>query len=369
MAENTLGNEIEQLEEEQFYQIDYENQPPEDIIAYNELRSCADLYRMYQKGILTIQPDFQRNFVWKGATQTRFIDSLIKQLPIPSMCFSLDYKTQRWQVIDGLQRMSTIIRFLSNEPEWTLSSLPDGDPRINGRQVKEFMDEQSDLHIFFTRVENLTIPVTVLRCDYAKESHTMYLFTIFQRLNTGGIQLNNQEIRNCIYHGDFNTFLKELDNHPQWKRINRIRDNKSYRFIHVEMILRFFTWYDWHDRYHGRLTEFLNEYMAKHLKVSETEFQQKRELFEKTVQIIDDILEDNHPQLGHSFLEAMMFGVAKNLTTLSKMNKQQLISWYHKLKTDNALSSQTLSSGIASKEKVTARLKAASAIFAGKEHA
>jgi uncharacterized protein with ParB-like and HNH nuclease domain len=55
---------------------------------------------MHQQGILEIQPDFQRDIVWQGPDQTRFIDSLIKSLPIPSMCFALDHKAQRWIVID-----------------------------------------------------------------------------------------------------------------------------------------------------------------------------------------------------------------------------------------------------------------------------
>ena len=98
--------------------------PPPDIVAYNELRSCADLVRMHSSGKLELQPDFQRDVVWKQDDQSRFIDSLVKQLPIPSMCFSLDYKTQRWKVIDGLQRMSSIVKFLS-KIEWRLSNLND----------------------------------------------------------------------------------------------------------------------------------------------------------------------------------------------------------------------------------------------------
>ena len=92
-----LELELEKEEENLFYEDESDQQPPSDIIAYNELRSCADLYRMYDKGILNITPDFQRNSVWSPPAQTRFIDSLIKQLPIPSMCFSLDFKTQKWQ--------------------------------------------------------------------------------------------------------------------------------------------------------------------------------------------------------------------------------------------------------------------------------
>ncbi len=65
--------------------------PPADIIACNELRSCADLYRMYRENILAIRPHFQCEVVWRNPAQTRFIDSRVKQLPIPRMCFALDY--------------------------------------------------------------------------------------------------------------------------------------------------------------------------------------------------------------------------------------------------------------------------------------
>jgi Protein of unknown function DUF262 len=106
-----MTERLEKIEENTFYEDDSPELLPPDIIAYNELRSCADLFRMNIQGILVIQPEFQREIVWKPPAQTRFIDSLIKQLPIQSMCFSMDYKTFKWQVIDGLQRMATIINF------------------------------------------------------------------------------------------------------------------------------------------------------------------------------------------------------------------------------------------------------------------
>jgi hypothetical protein len=64
--------------------------PPSDVVAFTEQRSCADIYRMYEKGQLDIRPDFQRGEVWTNRAQTLFIDSLLKQLPIPSMCICLD---------------------------------------------------------------------------------------------------------------------------------------------------------------------------------------------------------------------------------------------------------------------------------------
>ena len=89
--------------------------PPKDIVAFNELRSCADLYRLKTKKQLDLNPDFQRGIVWSNKSQTLFVDSLIKQLPIPSLCVSLDINTQKRLVIDGLQRISTIVKFLNED--------------------------------------------------------------------------------------------------------------------------------------------------------------------------------------------------------------------------------------------------------------
>ena len=228
MAANIKALEVQTFQEDDSFEL-----PPPDIIAYNELRSCADLFRMYTQGILEIKPEYQREVVWKDTEQTRFIDSLVKQLPIPSMCFSLDYKTQKWQVIDGLQRMWSMIRFLSST-DWTLSKLEDIDPKISGQPISRFFDRNSDLHSYFTRVENLTLPITILRCDYSKMSHTNYIFTIFHRLNSGGARLNNQEIRNCIYGGSLNNLLKELNENQNWMKINKMKQPSGYRFIQEE---------------------------------------------------------------------------------------------------------------------------------------
>lgn len=233
-----MSDTLDELEEKTFLEDDAPDVPPTDIIAYNELRSCADIFRMHQQGILNIQPEFQRDIVWKGPDQTRFLDSLVKQLPIPSMCFAMDHQKQEWMVIDGLQRISTIVKFLKGE-DWRLSTLEDIDPHLSGVHVSRIKDDNSPLHHFFTRVENLSIPVTVLRCDFSKKTHMEYLFTIFHRLNTGGMKLNNQEIRNCIYGGLFNDHLKELDKYPSWRKLNRMSPSGLYRFTKQELILSF----------------------------------------------------------------------------------------------------------------------------------
>lgn len=238
--------------------------PPADIVAYNELRSCADLFRMHASGKLEIQPDFQREVVWKPNDQSRFIDSLVKQLPIPSMCFSLDYKTQRWKVIDGLQRMSSIIRFLSTN-EWRLSDLSDIHPKLRGVKNSDLRLGNDEQRRLFSLVEDVSIPVTVIRCDYTQRSHMLYLFTIFHRLNSGGVRLTNQEIRNCIYTGPFNDLLRSFDGaSADWKVVKKRIWGSMDRFRSIEVLLRVLAFSDERDAYDGNLARFLNVYMHRH---------------------------------------------------------------------------------------------------------
>jgi len=361
-----MGTDIHDLEERTFREDDSPELPPPDIIAYNELRSCADLVRMYNQGILEIQPEFQREIVWPGPAQTRFVDSLVKQLPIPSMCFSLDYRAQRWQVIDGLQRMATIIRFLTEE-SWILSKLEDIDPRLSGQRVSKFMDKNSDLHSYYTRVENLTLPVTVVRCDYTKHSHANYLFTIFHRLNTGGMKLNNQEIRNCIYGGDFNNLLKQLNKNPTWMKINRMKKDVGYRFTKQELILRFFAFRDRYENYGGRLARFLNDYMADHKNPDASFMDEKKKLFARTVDIVyRSVFEGRIPaKLTISVLEAVLVGVSFNLTYLESKTSHHIQAMYSRLLQNDEFSDTRLSEGLAGKERVIGRMSTARRVFAG----
>ncbi len=138
-------NEFIEREKEEAKDATISVVPPPDIVAFNELRSCADIYRMYTKNQIDINPDFQRGEVWTNRAQTLFIDSLIKQLPIPSMCISLDIKTQKRLVIDGLQRITSIIKFLDEKKDWRLSKTDDVDNRISGKKVSEIKKENNNL--------------------------------------------------------------------------------------------------------------------------------------------------------------------------------------------------------------------------------
>jgi hypothetical protein len=357
---------LAELEQQTFFEDDYSQVPPSDIVAYNELRSCADLYRMYCQKVLDISPAFQRDFVWQGPEQTRFIDSLIKQLPIPSMCFALDHRAQRWIVIDGLQRISTIVRFLEGG-DWKLSPLEDIEKEIAGKSVAAIKTASSPLHHYYGRVENLSIPVTVLRCDFRKKSHMEYLFTIFHRLNTGGAKLNNQEIRNCIYGGSFNELLKELDNLPAWRRLNKMQPKKSYRFAKQEIILRAFALHDRLSSYEGHLSEFLNTYMHENQNPPTSFLDDKRLLFTRTVALIDENLKSatQVQKLSLTVLEALLVGISANLTQLSAEASTVVQARIKALLAHVEFSETALKEGLSKKPRVIARLNTAIRVMAG----
>ncbi|HSV77182.1 MAG TPA: DUF262 domain-containing protein [Bacteroidales bacterium] len=349
---------LKELEEIQQYEDSSNELPPNDIVAFNELRSCADLLRLYKTKQLEIQPDFQRDIVWSKPDQTRFIDSLTKQLPIPSMCISLDYKTDKRLVIDGLQRMNSIINFLSDD-EWKLSELDDIDEKLAGKTVHTIKTKSKDL---FDRVQNVMIPVTVIRCDYSKPTHNEYLFTIFHRLNSGGVKLNNQEIRNCIYNGTLNSLLKTLAKSTETKKLFGLKS----RFANEEMILRFYAFNERLNDYNGKLSKFLNNYMFDNRNIDEQTQNIKRGLYSPTTNLVYEIIFDktSATSLGKTFLEGLLFGVSQNLEKLKNETPQRVKQLYETFKELPEYSVQSLKEGLSAREKVVDRLTASKNCFA-----
>lgn len=369
-------SQIENNEEEKFV-IDEEKRlleehddnetPPIDIIAFNELRSCADLLRMYKSNQLTIDPDFQRNLVWSISARSKFIDSLAKQLPIPSMCISLDYKTDRRLVIDGLQRISTIVSFL-NEESWTLSNIKEIDQRLRGKTPNQIKNEYPDL---FSRIENVTIPITVLRCDYSKKSHMHHLFTIFHRLNSGGTKLNNQEIRNCIYSGKLNNLLKEIANTAEsqsffkYKTSNISNTNallgSNYRYQYEELYLRVLAFSEKLDKYNGKLSNFLNDFMDDNRNPDDKKYFEWKNNFLNVLSLI--YRDERIANFSKTIVEAILYGVYKNLNNVALLDVEIFKNRVNELREHENFSLISLKEGLASKEKVNGRLALANEIF------
>lgn len=338
--------------------------PPHDIVAYNELRSCADLYRMYESGKLELKPDFQRDVVWKQDDQSRFIDSLVKQLPIPSMCFSLDYKTQKWKVIDGLQRMTAIVKFLGSAP-WQLSDLSDTHPILRKAFNTDLKNGNPDQQRLYAMVQDVSIPITVIRCDYSQANHMRYLFTIFHRLNSGGVRLNNQEIRNCIYSGAFNDLLKKIDEkNKDWRVIRGRIWGSMDRFRSVEVLLRILAFSEKLDSYEGNLAKFLNDYMHAKSNLDGSALENLSKKLEATITRANKILKtEPRGKLPLAKVEALLVGLYGNELHVKECTDVELIEKFNTLKNKDSFSIG-VRFAVSSAENVKARLKDALASFA-----
>jgi hypothetical protein len=351
-------------DDDQFQSYNFDLQPPPDVVSFNELRSCADLVRLFEEGTLEIKPHFQREVVWKKPDQSRFIDSLVKQLPIPSMCFSLDFKTQKWQVVDGLQRMTAIVSFLGTNATWRLSTLADIDPKIAGKTASELIAGGGDSETLYRKVRNLSLPITVIRCDYSKQYHTNYLFTIFHRLNAGGVRLNNQEIRNCIYSGSFNELLQSLDADASWKPTKDKLPGKGSRFRSIELILRFLALREDGDSYSGQMAKFLNDYMHKYRFVSDIQLGEWRLLFTRTAKVLArGLSHDRVAKPSYTLIDAALVGIADNIDEMEALDDAELGKRISSLRDHSSLSPAALKSDTTATDKVKDRLGAAREIF------
>ena len=188
------------------------------------------------------------------------------------------------------------------------------------------------------------------------------------RLNTGAMKLNNQEIRNCIYAGKFNDLLKQLNEESQWMRINRMKTPIGYRFTKQEIILRFFAFRDCSSKYTGQLAKFLNEYMEDNRNPQASDLAEKQKVFERTINIVyQKVFAGKIPtKLTVTFLESLLVGVSLNLDHLESLSNTAIAALAEKLRTHSEFSEERLSEGLSKTERVKGRLTAAEDVLSGK---
>lgn len=330
--------------------------PPSNVYSYTETRSCSDICRMLGDE-LERNPDFQRLDVWDQPQKTRFIDSLLKKLPIPSMCFSVD-SNDKYIVIDGRQRTGAIEEFLSEEGnnDIRLSLLDDVDERISGKTIGEIRVNNPEVH---RAIKNLTIPINVIKCDYTREDNLNYIYKIFQRLNTGGLKLSNQEIRNCVYYGSFIKLINECNKMEEWiSWVEKLAQDK--RMKGAERILLFFCMYFSLDTYEKKLSTFLNDFLIKHKNEKSEWIEEQRQLFKKTIHVASKI------KLKFSrnvYIDAILYGIAKNIDKCLRKEPSELQNLYEALLNDDAFIPDKLKEGTASKSRLLERYNAANRIF------
>ncbi|MBF4493188.1 DUF262 domain-containing protein [Flavobacterium sp. MR2016-29] len=213
---------------------------PDDIKVRREGFSVFEVNRMMisKDGDIDLNPDFQRNLVWDNTRKSALIESILLGIPIPVFYFA-ETKSGNYNVVDGLQRLSTIKQYLNNE--FYLKKLEHLGEDCNNRYYmkpeddSEFKPKRKYLDRKYTRrLENAQLIVNVI--EHASPQKVKY--DIFKRLNTGGRPLNKQEVRNCIATKEVRKFLKASVLSEEFLKATgeSVNDN---RMDAQELVLRF----------------------------------------------------------------------------------------------------------------------------------
>ncbi|MEO2126847.1 MAG: DUF262 domain-containing protein [Christiangramia sp.] len=243
-GETTLSNEAKELSEKEFpeQRDDNEIYPYKNINIGKDNLSAFQLYRKFHKGIIKLDPDFQREGnVWSPKQKSELIESIIIGIPLPIL-YVKENKSGEWFIIDGRQRLSTIFDFMDNK--FQLSNLTIL-KNMNGFKFSNRIDsDNNSKNLVLSNIERGKIEDVNLTLHIIKEPTPEKLtYDLFDRVNRGGTRLNNQEMRNAIYQGSSTSFLKVLSKLKSFKRATS--NISSNRMKDRYLILRFVAFYLW----------------------------------------------------------------------------------------------------------------------------
>lgn len=264
--------------------------------------TVRQLFDMIQEGLIDIAPEYQRHFVWDTTRQSQLIESLILGIPVPNL-FMATNKDSSWEVIDGLQRLTTLVNFLgditlikktnANGTKLKLGGLE----KLDTINSCEFEDLPKSIQLMF-----MTRPIRVTVLNDRSDFELRY--DLFERLNTGGVTLHPQEIRNCVYLGRFKDFIVECAKNEDFINVVKMTEKAERTGNREELVLKFFAYYEDRDVFVHSVKEFLNDYMAKKTEHF-PEQQDYKVLFEETFGRLRELLP-----------EGIVRGNRKNITPL-----------------------------------------------------
>ena len=240
----------------------------QDAMLEKADRSLSELKRWFDDGDLTINPEWQRNYVWNNKQASKLIESFLLNIPIP-VVYLARTENDRYEVIDGLQRLKSIFDFLDNKLK--LSNL-DFFKDLNGLTYKELEDK------FQRKIRNSTLRSFELASNTDSNLH----FVVFERLNTGGTKLNEMEIRNCIFRGKLNDLIRSLaeGNKDFIRCVNQ--SSLSRRMEDRNLVLRFLAFYEkTYHKYNIGLKLFLNEFLETYKNTTANKLREYSNVFEK----------------------------------------------------------------------------------------
>ena len=313
------------------------------------------------KGEAFFIPKFQRNFVWSQRHASRFIESLLMGLPVPGIFLYKEADTGKHLVVDGQQRLRTLqyfyagvfkdraFRLIGVRKEWEEKSYEDLQPN---EQLK---------------LDDSIVHATVFQQDEPKDS-LKSLYFVFERINSGGIRLSPQEIRNCISESAVLEAVRDLNDDHNWRAI--FGSKKNNRLKDQELVLRALAMIHGRASYSAPMRDFLNTFAAdEENKVQSATLDELQRLFQRSMEIIFKTKGKAAFRpvraLNAAVFEAVTVGIAERLRAIKQApDLNKVTAEYDKLLTNQEFLGAS-NSATATEESVKTRQRLAVDAFSG----
>lgn len=305
-----------------------------DVKTESYSMSIGEIISMYEKDEIVLRPEYQRYFRWTLEQKSKLIESILIGLPLPSFFMAQDVEG-RWEVVDGMQRLSTIFDFIGilkdqnkkQDNYQSFDSLADDLFYLKDFANKKWGDFSRRIQLDFKRTK---IQLIILM----RETNTDAKFELFQRLNSGGTSISGQELRNAILAGekpDVLHWFEDLASNQHFINVVALPERDKSTRYDMELVLRFMVFtsgYESDLNKYNSVDVFLTHALRELIK-SDIDYSLKKEIFERTFEKIHMVCGDgalkfkNSPGTGKfsiAFFEAVAFGIASNINDLPEDN-------------------------------------------------
>lgn len=307
------------------------------VIETNREKLPGFVASLRQTNYMDLRPFYQRRPRWSVAMQSRLIESFIMNIPVPPVfLYEKDYNS--YEVMDGQQRITALRDFYSGEFE--LAELEQW-PELNGRTYQTLPDK---LQAGLDR-RSITSIVLLKESTSDEDEASSLRETVFERLNTGGVELSRQEIRNALYRGRMSNLLERLSRLPAFRAAwgmphyveneievaSSILQNRMFaKMEDIEMVLRFFALRH-AEHYRNGMQGFLDLYMRKSINFNEHDIAELETFFQRTLALASRVYGDllfkpYNPKTGQwesraqkAFSDAVMIGLSELLDQSEKI--------------------------------------------------
>jgi len=251
------------------------------IVTKSTDPEVESLYGKYKRGKLILDPDFQRRFVWDKVKASRLIESALLNVPLP-IIYLAEEPNGKESVIDGQQRLTSFFSFIDGK-------LPNGEvfrlTKLNvfselEKKTYKDLDEELQDRIRYHQIRAITI---------LHSSDPALRFEIFERLNRGAVPLNDMELRNCVYAGNYMNVLKDMAQEPDFMELMGFK-TQNQRMQDVELVLRFAAFYhSTYLKYKGPMKSFLNQDMQNYRYITKEDADKLKAAFKNGLQIVKSL--------------------------------------------------------------------------------